>query len=143
MRAVRNRARPRGEDEAPKRASPVFDFTVSMRIYPQDSLSHTLESLYPPAWSSSRWFIYRGSCHFVDNARVHGTHELQFCKSSTRCWRVLCSSSSCVRLSKHELPKPTSSTCSCRGRRRPAAGVARRAQRRQWSRRERAADGAT
>eukprot|EP00964_Phaeocystis_antarctica_P121048 scaffold84754_cov37-Phaeocystis_antarctica.AAC.1 len=33
------------------------------------------------------------------------------------------------RLSKHELPKPTSPTCSCRGRRRPAAGVARRVQR--------------
>eukprot|EP00964_Phaeocystis_antarctica_P148529 scaffold115405_cov70-Phaeocystis_antarctica.AAC.2 len=52
-------------------------------------------------------------------------------------------SSSCIRTSKSRWTAGKIEACRCTGRRRPAAGVARRVQRRQWSRRERAADAAT
>ena len=60
---------------------------------------HHVSARAPTACSSSRWFFYRGSCHSVDKAPVGYICTLHFGTSSTRCWTVLCSSSSCVRLS--------------------------------------------
>ena len=84
-----------------------------------------------------------GKSRFAAKRVVQYICTLHFCTSSTRCWTVLCSSSSCVRLSKSRWTAGKIETCRCTGRQRPAAGVARRVQTRQWSRRERAADAAT
>ena len=58
-------------------------------------------------------------------------------------YTFLCSLMSSIRTSKSRWTAGKIEACRCTGRRRPAAGVARRVQRRQWSRRERAADAAT
>ena len=50
---------------------------------------------------------------------------------------------SSIRTSKSRWTSCKTEACRCTGRRRPAAGVARRVQRRQWSRRDRAAGAAT
>ena len=65
------------------------------------------------AWSSSRWFIYRGSSQFVDNAPFGYICTLHFGTSSTRCWTVLCSSSSCVRLSNSGWTSCKTGACRC------------------------------
>eukprot|EP00964_Phaeocystis_antarctica_P058856 scaffold34915_cov58-Phaeocystis_antarctica.AAC.4 len=84
-----------------------------------------------------------GGFFTVDPDILCGAYALHFCKSSTRCWTVLRSLTSCIRLSNSGWTTCKSEARRRRGRRRPAAGVARRVQRRQWLRRERAADAAT
>ena len=93
-------------------------------------------------WSSSRFF-YRGFSRCSISRASSTSARSTSARRPPAFGPWLCSSSSCSRTSKSRWTSFKTEACRCTGRRRPAAGVARRVQRRQWSRRDRAADAAT